>query len=173
MSSGRSSIWRWLQAGNVTVSQPMRAMKSDLIARAGIIVNAGRSDVWTALVTQSALKQYMFGADVISDWKEGSRVVWKGEWEGRAYEDKGVVLQAKPERLLQYTHFSPLAGLPDVPENYHTVTIELSESDDGTHVTLTQDGNDTEKTREHSEKNWSMMLEGLKKYVEGTGSRSA
>ena len=148
-------------------------MKSDLIARAGITVNAGRSDVWTALVTQSALKQYMFGADVISDWKEGSRVVWKGEWEGRAYEDKGVVLQAKPERLLQYTHFSPLAGLPDVPENYHTVTIELSESDAGTHVTLTQDGNDTEKTREHSEKNWSMMLEGLKKYVEGTGSRSA
>ncbi len=145
-------------------------MKSDLIARADITVNAGRSDVWTALVTQSALRQYMFGAEVISDWKEGSRIVWKGEWEGRAYEDKGVVLQAKPERLLQYTHFSPLAGLPDVPQNYHTVTIALSESGDGTHVTLTQDGNDTEKTREHSQENWSMMLQGLKNYVEGKPS---
>ena len=148
-------------------------MKSDLIARADATVNARPSDVWAALVTQSALKQYMFGADVISDWKEGSRIVWKGEWEGRAFEDKGAVLQAKPGRLLQYTHFSPLAGLPDVPENYHTVTIELGESDGGTHVTLTQDGNDTEKTREHSEKNWSMMLDGLKKYVEGTRSSSA
>lgn len=145
-------------------------MKSDLTARAEITVNAGSSDVWTALVTQSALKQFMFGADVVSDWKEGSGIVWKGTWEGRAYEDKGVVLQSKPEHLLQYTHFSPLSGVPDVPENYHTVTIALAESDGRTHVTLTQDGNDTEKAREHSEKNWSMMLDGLSKYLEGKRS---
>lgn len=141
-------------------------MKSNLIARSDITVNARKSEVWAALVSQSALKKYMFGADVISDWKEGSRIVWKGVWEGRAYEDKGVVLQAKPEHRLQYSHFSPLSGLPDVPENYHTVTIELAESDGRTHITLTQDGNENENAREHSAKNWSMMLEGLRKYLE-------
>jgi hypothetical protein len=25
------------------------------------------------------IKQYMFGTNVISDWKEGSPIVWKGE----------------------------------------------------------------------------------------------
>lgn len=97
----------------------------------------------------------------------GSEIRWKGEWEGKAYEDKGVILKIEPERTLQYSHFSPLAGLPDTPENYHTVTIELSGEGDQTRVSLSQDNNPTEEAREHSEKNWGMMLDGLKKYVEG------
>ena len=109
---------------------------------------------------------YMFGADVTSQWREGSPIVWKGEFKGKAYEDKGTILRIEPETLLQYSHFSPLSGKPDQPESYHTVTIELSGAGDRTHVVLTQDNNPTEQAREHSEKNWRTMLEGLKKYVE-------
>jgi hypothetical protein len=54
----------------------------------------------------------------------------------------------------------------DVPENYHSVTIELSGQGGQTTLTLTQDNNETEEAREHSEKNWQMMLEGLKKLLE-------
>jgi hypothetical protein len=64
----------------------------------------------------------MFG----TDWKEGSPIVWQGEWQGKAYQDKGTILKIDQERVLQYSHFSPLSGQPDVPESYHTVTIELS-----------------------------------------------
>ncbi len=100
----------------------------------------------------------MFGADVESDWREGSPITWKGEWQGKKYEDKGVIQQMKPERTLSYSHFSPLAGKPDRPENYHTVTIDLSGQGDRTKVTLTQDNNATEEARDQSEKNWTMML---------------
>jgi uncharacterized protein YndB with AHSA1/START domain len=139
---------------------------SNLIARSSIVIAAPAEKVWQALVTPSVIKQYMFGTTVVSDWKEGSPIVWKGEWQGKKYEDKGVIRQLTPGRALQYTHFSPLAGLPDQPENYHTVTIQLSAEGNGTRVSLTQDKNSTEEMREHSQKNWDMMLQGLKKLLE-------
>ena len=144
----------------------MPANTSNLIARASTLIAAPAGKVWDALVTPAAIKQYMFGTTVVSDWKEGNPIVWKGEWQGKRYEDKGVIQQLKPGRALQYTHFSPLAGLPDKPENYHTVSIQLSVEGDKTRVSLTQDNNPSEEARAHSEKNWEMMLQGLKKLVE-------
>jgi uncharacterized protein YndB with AHSA1/START domain len=141
-------------------------MSENLVAEASVAVNAPRTAVWDALVSSEANKEFMFGADVVSDWREGSPIAWKGEWQGRKYEDKGTILQAKRERLLQYTHYSPLSGEPDIEENYHTVTIELSDAPAGTRVALRQDRNATEKARAEAQKNWEMMLQGIKKYVE-------
>lgn len=136
------------------------------IAKAETTINTSADKVWTALTDPETIKKYMFGANVVSDWKEGGKIVWKGEWEGRSYEDKGKILILEPKKKLQYSHFSPLAGLADVPENYHIVTIDLTEKDDQTAVRLTQDNNADEKTKDHSEKNWMMMLASLKKLLE-------
>jgi len=141
-------------------------MAKGQVAKASIAVNVPISKVWDALVNPDAIKRYMFGATVVSDWREGSSIVWKGEWQGRPYQDKGVILQLKPNRTLQYTHFSPLSGVPDTPENYHTVAVELSTEGDKTRVVLTQDNNPTEQAREHSERNWTTMLATLKKFLE-------
>ncbi len=141
-------------------------MKSTLIAKAQITISVPIANAWDALVNPEMIKQYMFGTNAVSDWKEGSPIVWQGEWEGKPYEDKGVILELKPERLLQYSHFSPLSGQSDVPEHYHTVTIELSPKGTGTILMLSQDNNSTEEDREHSEKNWGMMLTGLKRFLE-------
>jgi uncharacterized protein YndB with AHSA1/START domain len=141
-------------------------MNKNLIAKTSISINASSTKVWNALVNPEAIKQYMFGTNVVSDWKEGSPIVWKGEWQGKPYEDKGVILKFKPGRTIQYSHFSPLSGLPDKPESYHTVTIELSDQGTQIHVSLSQDNNSTEQEREHSENNWGMMLISLKKFLE-------
>ncbi len=139
---------------------------NDIIARAGVTIDAPVAKVWDALTNPQVIKQYMFGTNVVSDWKEGSPIVWQGEWQGRKYEDKGVILKLVPGRTIQYTHFSPLSGVPDVPENYQTVTVELSDEGRQTRVVLTQDHNATQEEREHSEQNWRMMLEGLKQLLE-------
>jgi uncharacterized protein YndB with AHSA1/START domain len=141
-------------------------MNKGLIANASTTINAPSAELWQALVTPAAIKEYMFGTTVTSDWVVGSPIIWKGEWQGRAYEDKGIILQVVPERVLEYSHFSPLAGVPDVPENYHIVTVELSPDGERTRVTLSQDNNPTEQAREHSEKNWGMMLAALKQFLE-------
>ncbi len=141
-------------------------MNKEFDAKASTTINAPTARVWDALINPTSIKQYMFGTNVTSDWKKGSRILWKGEWEGKAYEDKGVILQTEAQRKLQYSHFSPLAGLPDKPENYHTVTIELTGKGSQTLVSLIQDNNANQKEREHSEKNWATMLAGLKKFLE-------
>jgi len=141
-------------------------MHKNLIAEASVTIDAPVAKVWQALVDPAAIQRYMFNTTVITDWREGSPIVWKGEWQGKSYEDKGVVLQCKPERTLQYTHFSPMSGLPDEPQNYHTVTVELSREHNHTCVSLTQDNNPTEQARDHSQKNWNMVLGGLKELLE-------
>ncbi len=141
-------------------------MGENLIAKSSIVINAPVAKVWDALVNPDMIKQYMFGTNVVSDWKARSPVVWKGVWKGKAYEDKGVILKIEPEKKLQYTHFSPLSGASDIPENYHTLTYELKEQGDNMQVILSQDNNSSEKEREHSQKMWASMLEGLKKVLE-------
>jgi uncharacterized protein YndB with AHSA1/START domain len=137
-----------------------------IIAKASIDVQAPAPKVWDALVNPDLIAKYMFGARVVSDWKEGSSIVWKGEWKGKPYEDKGKILKFQPNELLAYTHYSPLGGTPDLPENYHTVSVTLAESSGRTKLTLEQDNNPNDEARQHSEQNWKMMLEGLKKVVE-------
>jgi uncharacterized protein YndB with AHSA1/START domain len=144
-------------------------METKLIARSRKIIHASISKVWEALVDPEKIKQYMFGTDVISDWKEGRSIVWKGEWKGKKYEDKGTILKLEKLKTLQYSHYSPLSGKPDIPANYHIVTITLSEFElhIGVEVELTQDNNDNEDEQKHSESNWDRMLDGLKKFLEG------
>jgi uncharacterized protein YndB with AHSA1/START domain len=142
------------------------SMDRNHIAKASVSINASPEKVWHALVDPKAIKQYMFGTNVVSDWKVGNPILWKGEWKGKSYEDKGEILQLKPGQIVQYSHFSPLSGVPDKPENYHTVTIVLSGNGNQTDVALTQDNNTTEAEKAESEKNWEMMLTELKKFLE-------
>ncbi len=140
-------------------------MDKNLIAKTSISINASSDKVWDALVNPDAIKQYMFGTNVVSDWREGSPIIWKGEWQGKSYEDKGIILQLNPGHTIQYSHFSPLSGLPDKPENYHVVTVKVSTVGNQTHVLLTQDNNANDEERKESEKNWGMMLTALKKFI--------
>jgi uncharacterized protein YndB with AHSA1/START domain len=153
--------------------QMEKSMSKNLVAKATTSIGATRREVWNALVTPASIKQYMFGADVESDWREGSAIKWTGEVKGKKYEDKGVILKFEPELRLQYSHFSPLSGKPDMAENYHTVSISLAGTGNETEVSLSQDNNVDEKSRKDSETNWGAMLEGLKKYVEGAARQQA
>jgi uncharacterized protein YndB with AHSA1/START domain len=136
------------------------------VATAEADIRAPRSTVWRALTDPDQIQKYMFGSRVETDWKPGSRITWKGEHEGMKYEDKGEVLEVERERRLKLTHFSPLSGDEDVPENYHTLVYELDESDGKTHVSLSQDNNKSEEAAKHSRANWDKMLSALKEVVE-------
>jgi uncharacterized protein YndB with AHSA1/START domain len=138
-----------------------------LVAEATTTINAPVSVVWDALINPDMIKQFMFGSEAVSDWQEGSPIVWKGEWEGKPYEDKGQILKMERERMLRYSHYSPLSGTPDVPESYHTLTYELSAEGEKTNVALSQDKNASEEERAHAAGMWEKMLVSLKNVVEG------
>lgn len=136
------------------------------VATAAVDIAATPQRVWTALTDPDEIEKYMFGSRVETDWKPGSSIVWKGEYEGRQYEDKGQVIEVQPGRRLVVTHFSPLSGRPDEPGNYHTVSYELRGSGDSTRVELSQDNNGSAEEAEHSAANWQLMLDGLKQHLE-------
>jgi uncharacterized protein YndB with AHSA1/START domain len=136
------------------------------VATAETEVQAPPSRVWNALTDPAEIEKYMFGSHVVTDWEPGGSIVWKGEYEGKPYEDRGEILEVVPERRLRMTHFSPLSGADDVPENYHTLTYELEGRNGTTLVSLSQDNNSSPEAAEHSRANWEKMLSGLKSVVE-------
>ena len=70
-----------------------------------------------------------------------------------------------PDRL-KLTHFSPLTGQEDRPENYHTVTYELIDRGGATHLALSQDNNADQDEADRASATWTTMLTGLKETVE-------
>ena len=102
-------------------------------AEATVLVTAPRSGVWEALTDPGIVKQYFLGTNLTTTWREGDPVTFAGEWKGKSYEDKGIVLENRPGELLRITHYSPLTGLPDVPENYHTGRVPAWMQDAGGH----------------------------------------
>jgi uncharacterized protein YndB with AHSA1/START domain len=141
-------------------------MAKSLVARAGITIRADAGRVWEALTDPAQISRYLFGTETVTDWKVGSPIVFRGEWQGKRYEDRGTILRVEPGRVLEYTYWSSMSGKEDRPENYSKVTFELSAAQGGTRLALTQDNAGDEKSREHSEKNWGQVLETMKSLLE-------
>jgi uncharacterized protein YndB with AHSA1/START domain len=104
-------------------------MTGPLIVKSSISIDAPISRVWDALVNPAQTKKYMFGCEALSDWQPGSPLLWKGNYEGQEMVFvKGSIVRIEPERLLAYTTIDPNnPAMPDLPENYVTVTYRLSE----------------------------------------------
>lgn len=136
------------------------------VAGAVTEINASPEEVWRSLIDPASVREYMFGSEVVTDWSVGSPILFRGVWEGKPFEDKGVIVEVAAPSLLRYTHYSPLSGAPDVPENYHTLTYTLEAVAEGTRVTLAQDNNATEAAAEHSADMWRQLLETLREIVE-------
>ncbi len=141
-------------------------MKSDITGTASIHLDAPVSKVWEALTTPELIKEYFFGTNTITDWEVGSPIIFKGEWQGKQYEDKGTILDVVPNKLFRYTYWGSMSGIEDKPENYVNITYELQEQKDGTTLTITQENIPDEKMKKHSEENWHKVLDGLKELLE-------
>ncbi len=141
-------------------------MKYPNVAKAEIHINASAAEVWKALTDPAMVKQYLFGTDVSSDWKVGSSLTYTGVWEGKAYTDKGTILEIEPEKLLVSTYHSNFLALPDLPENHQVVSYILAPEDGGTKLTIKQENVDTPESAKHSEGNWGAVLAKMKELLE-------
>jgi uncharacterized protein YndB with AHSA1/START domain len=148
------------------INQETIIMNKTFMAEASITITASPAQVWEALTDPYLIKQYLFGTEVTTDWRVGHPITYTGDWEGKAYEDKGEVIEKVVEKLLVTTYWSSLSGLPDIPEYYKTVRYELSPAGNGTKLTITQDNNDSREDADHSEENWKSVLGGIKKLLE-------
>lgn len=141
-------------------------MKKYLTDKVSVSINTSISQVWEALTKPELIKQYFFNADVFSDWKVGSFIVFRGEWEGKSYEHKGTILNVESNKLLRYSYWNSMSGIEDKPENYVNITYELFEEDNKTTLDVTQENIPNEKMKEASEQYWTAVLHNIRKILE-------
>lgn len=152
-------------------------MENELIIRNEILINAPASVVWDVLVNPQQTKKYMFGCETVSNWNVGDELLWRGEYEGvQMVFVKGFIQEIVPAQLLVYTVIDPNnPAIPDVPENYLTVTYLLSEKNGTTTLAVTQKGFETvaegEKRYADSYNNgegWNPILVQIKAIAENS-----
>jgi len=141
-------------------------MPSEISTQASVTIEAPAGEVWEAMTTPAVIKQWFFGVDTKTDWTVGSPIVHRGEYQGKPYEDRGTIERLEPGRLLVHTHWSPVSGLPDRPENYQEVTWALSGSDGATELTVTERNLPSEDAKKASDQGWAAALAGLKELLE-------
>lgn len=142
-------------------------MTENHISTSTIEIDAPPSRVWDVITDPEAMREFFFGSEVVTDWVVGRPIIWRGVWEGKPYEDKGEIVAFEPGRLLVTTHFSPLTGQPDAPENYHTLTWTLEPRGTRTVLTLSQDHNPSPQEAAHSQGMWDTLLDSVKEITEG------
>lgn len=130
-------------------------MSQPLIVQNSITIHAPAAKVWDALVNPAQTKRYMFGCETVSDWKPGSSLLWQGVYEGKEIVFvKGHIVDIRPPLFLSYTVIDPNSTtIPDIPENYLTVTYQLEEKNGDTLLTVSQG-------------DFSKVAEGEKRYAE-------
>ncbi len=141
-------------------------MLNDRVLKKQITINASAGAVWDVLVEPAKIKQYLYGTNTISEWKEGSPIIFTGEWDGKTYTDKGTILKFQKNSIFHYSYYSSFSPLPDLPENYASVKFTL-ESLQGTIVLhLEQQGFSDDAAFEHSDMNWNSILMQMKAMAE-------
>lgn len=142
-------------------------MDKELKIEQSIFINANLSVVWDALINPELIAEYFFGTEAVSTWQVGDPVLFIGIWDGKPYEDKGIVLKNIEEKELQYSYWSSMSGTKDLEENYAIITYKVQAKDKGTLLLVEQKGFPSADQQEHSKRNWRMVLENIKTILEG------
>jgi uncharacterized protein YndB with AHSA1/START domain len=55
-------------------------MPGNHVATSTVTIDAAPDRVWKVITDPAAVKEFMFGADVVTDWTVGGPIAWRGEW---------------------------------------------------------------------------------------------
>lgn len=135
-----------------------------------IVICAPVSKTWQTLTNPELMKKWMAEEEItiITQWKVGAPIFIKGDAHWVYFENKGVVLEYEPEKVLCYSHLSSLSKLPDTSENYSLIKFNLVPAENQTTLTLTLSNFPTESIYKHLAFYWNTTLELLKKFIEKT-----
>jgi uncharacterized protein YndB with AHSA1/START domain len=137
-------------------------MDKSLKLTASIDLENSLDEVWFALTDLEMIKQYFWGAETNTDWKEGSPISFSGNFEGSVYEDKGFILKVEKGKILRYSYWSSFWGTEYNPDDLCIITYELSKNKKHTTLSVTQEGFKDTKSRDHSAENWNGVLTNIK-----------
>ncbi|MEZ4780652.1 MAG: SRPBCC family protein [Flavobacteriaceae bacterium] len=131
-----------------------------------LTINAPKEKVWDALTNPEKVKAWQYGSELTTDWKVGSEIRFKSEWEGQTFEQWGTVMEVEPNKKLRYNLYAPRPDLEDRPENYFEMAYQLTEKDNGTELLIVQEDNRPGAKQEPEQGEENPVLKMLKDLVE-------
>src|SRR5512145_998986 len=103
-------------------------MDKNLKLMASIDLNTSIDKIWFALTDKEMIRQYFWGTETNTDWKEGSPISFTGTWEGTTYEDKGYILKIEKEKIFKYSYWSSFWGTTYNTDDFSIITYEISKN---------------------------------------------
>ena len=122
--------------------------------------------IWAVLTNPEKIKLWLYGTEADTDWKTGSPISFRGEYQGHVYHDKGNVLENRENELLKYNYWAQYSGLDDTLENYSLVTYKIQKKGDMVELTWLQEGFASEKGQKHTEEGLPALLQSIKELAE-------
>ena len=131
-----------------------------------IKLNAPINKIWDVLTKPELVKQWQYGSDLATDWKVGSEIRFKTEWEGQIFEQWGKILEIVPQKLIRYSLFAPRPDLEDKPENYFVMNYILSKEKNYIRLDIIQEDNRQGAVQEAPQGEENPVLSALKTLIE-------
>jgi uncharacterized protein YndB with AHSA1/START domain len=133
-----------------------------------ITINASAEHVWAVLTQPELIAKWMLDTpvEIDTEWREGGKLQEQGDLHGLPFENRGKIIRFDPPAALEYTHWSTLSLIPDVPQNYSILQFELQTADHSTVLKLTINNLVTFEIFKHLEFYWKVALHLLKEVAE-------
>nr|WP_315158181.1 SRPBCC family protein [uncultured Flavobacterium sp.] len=137
-----------------------------ITSKSTIIINATKQKVWEALTKPELVKKWQYGSDVLTDWKVGSEIRFRVEWENKVFEQWGKILEIIPNELIKYSLFFPRPDLEDKEENYFIMSYIISELENKIRLEILKEDNRPGAVEEKEIDEENPVLTVLKEIIE-------
>ena len=143
-------------------------MRYDKPIHLEILINTSAKNIWAVLTQPALIGKWMLDTpvEILTEWREGGTLLERGDLHGLAFENRGLIRRFDPPNALEYTHWSTLSVVPDLPENYSILHFDLQETANQTLLTLTIGNLLTFEILKHMEFYWKTALHLLKEVAE-------
>jgi uncharacterized protein YndB with AHSA1/START domain len=122
--------------------------------------------VWDVLTKPEFVKQWQYGSDLMTDWKTGSEIRFRTEWQGKTFEQWGRILEIRPGELIRYSLFAPRPGLEEKPENFFVMNYLLIMENNQVKLDIIQEDNRPGAVQEKPQGEENPVLQALKNLAE-------
>jgi uncharacterized protein YndB with AHSA1/START domain len=137
-----------------------------------VVIDAPPETIWNALNADGLSSLHLLREEGDQKLQEGRSLAWFApDDQGEVPRIKGRITVISKPRRIAFMAFMPSTGLPDIPQNYTLVDIQLRPEDDGRTLVKVEHGdfadhpNGTRLAKQAGD-NWVEALIRLKERVE-------
>jgi hypothetical protein len=133
-----------------------------------ILICATPINIWKVLTDPELISCWITEQQtkIVSEWNEGSAIIFESEWYGKKIQDTGWIQKLEPGKIFRYSYWSKIFRLPDLPENYAIIEFMLKDENGKTLLSVKHSNLLMEAGYDHANYYWKIALHEIRKLAE-------